>query len=131
MMNTSKYFNIFYKIQASIPQTTPLLPAPETDPSQANKHPLPPPPAAIQLVTLLGRAPSEHMQTLHALYAAQIATIVWIHESRGLLEVARRNIIVGLALQKSGGTDNVGLTEYERDVFQEVMSMIFEVLNRG
>lgn len=66
---------------------------------------------------------------LHALYAAQIATIVWVHESRGSLDVARRNIVVGLALHKSGGTDDVGITEHEKDIFQGVMSMIFELLS--
>lgn len=71
------------------------------------------------------------MQTLHALYAAQIATIVWVHESRGSVDVARRNVVVGLALHKSGGTDYIGLTEHERDIFQGVMLMIFEVLNHG
>lgn len=71
------------------------------------------------------------MQTLYALYAAQIATIVWVHESRGSVDVARRNVVVGLALHKSGGTDDAGLQESERDVFQGVMSMVFEGLDRA
>ncbi|KAF9464772.1 hypothetical protein BDZ94DRAFT_1255854 [Collybia nuda] len=110
-------------VQASIPDTTPLPPAPKSE------HQLPQPPVAIQLTPLLGRAPSEHMQTLHALFTAQIATIIWMHESRGSSETARRDVVVGLALDQSGGKDGVGLTDRERDTFQGVMSMIFVVLN--
>lgn len=116
------------KIQASIPSTTPLLPAPPPDPLQPNLHPLPPPPAAIQLTPLLGTAPSEHMQTLHSLYAAQIATIVWAAESDGLLEVDRRNVVVGIALRKLNGDDGGGLNQQDRDIFLEVMDMLRELL---
>lgn len=116
------------KIQASIPSTTPLLPAPPLDPLQLDLHPLPPPPAAIQLTPLLGAAPSEHMQTLHSLYAAQIATLIWAAESDGVLEVDRRNVVVGIALRKSDGGDGEGLSQQDRVIFLEVMDMLRELL---
>lgn len=119
------------KIQASIPPTTPLLLAPPPDPSQPDFHPLPPPPAAIQLTPLLGTALSEHMQTLHSLYAAQIATIVWATESDGLLEVNRRNVVVGLAFRRSDGGDDGELSQKSRETFLEVMDMLRESLAEG
>lgn len=116
------------KIQASIPATTPLLPALGPDPAQPNVRPLPPPPAAIQLTPLLGNAPSEHIQTLHSLYTAQIATIIWTAESAGAMEIDRRNVVVGIALRKSDGDADEGLSEKERMVFLDVMDMLRELL---
>ena len=68
------------------------------------------------------------MQTLHSLYAAQIATIIWTAESEGTLEVDRRNVIVGIALRKSEGGDNDGLSEQERNLFAGVMEMLRDCL---
>ncbi|KAF7969888.1 hypothetical protein HWV62_25613 [Athelia sp. TMB] len=118
----------YEQIQASIPATTPLLPAPGPDPSQPNVRPLPPPPAAIQLTPLLGNAPSEHMQTLHSLYAAQAATIAWTADSASSMEVDRRDVIVGIALRKSDGGADEGLNEMERALFLGVMDMLRELL---
>ncbi|PCH37979.1 hypothetical protein WOLCODRAFT_96223 [Wolfiporia cocos MD-104 SS10] len=117
-------------IQATIPPTTPLEPSPPHDPSQPNVTPLPTPPSAIQLTPLLGHAPSERIQTLHSLYASQIATIVWTSESTQALEPERRPIVVGLALRKSGEVEGMGLSEQERSVFYEVMDMVRELLTR-
>ncbi|KAJ7172401.1 hypothetical protein C8R46DRAFT_858106, partial [Mycena filopes] len=112
-------------IQATIPETIPLFPAVQ-DPAQPNVQALPEPPAAIQLTPLLGNAPSQHLQTLHSLYAAQIATIIWTTGSP--LEVSRKSVIVGIALRKSEGQDDDGLTETERSVFTGVMSMVAELV---
>lgn len=91
--------------------------------------PLPSPPAAIQLTTLLGSAPSDRMQTLHALYASQIATIVWAVDSEGPLEIDRRNVVVGIALRKSGAApEDEGLSQQEREVFVGVMKMLGDLL---
>jgi len=117
-------------IQASVPDTTPLLPAPPPDPLHPNQQSLPPPPPAVQLTPLLGSAPSEHVHTLHALYAAQIATIVWSERGFGLLGNSRRSVVVGLALQKSDGADDAGVTEREKVLFHGVMSALQELLNR-
>lgn len=68
------------------------------------------------------------MQTLHSLYAAQIATIVWTAEAEGALEVDRRNVVVGIALRKSEGDDNDGLSEQERNLFVGVMEMLRDSL---
>ncbi|KAK7020550.1 hypothetical protein R3P38DRAFT_2970120 [Favolaschia claudopus] len=114
-------------IQATLPDTTPLLPAIQ-DPDQPNVRSLPEPPAAIQLTPLLGAAPSEHLQTLHCLYASQIATLLWTAGSSNPLEVTRRPIIIGVALRKSPATDDEGLSEHERSVFGGVMSMVQELL---
>ncbi|KAF8077878.1 hypothetical protein FPV67DRAFT_1557318 [Lyophyllum atratum] len=118
-------------IQVSIPDTTPLLPAPPPDPQHPNQQTLPPPPPAVQLTPLLGSAPSEHVHTLHSLYAAQIATIVWTEGAFGSLGNFRKSVIVGLALRKSDGANNEGVTEKEKDVFQGVMSALHELLARA
>ena len=78
---------------------------------------------------MLGSAPSEHMHTLYSLYASQIATIIWTLESQSPLAVSRRSVVVGLALRKSDETGDMELTERERDVFQGVMTMLYELLN--
>ncbi|KAJ7709831.1 hypothetical protein B0H17DRAFT_916134 [Mycena rosella] len=114
-------------IQATIPDTTPLFPAVQ-DPGQPNLQTLPEPPASIQLTPLLGNAPSQHLQTLHSLYAAQIATIIWTEGSSNPLEVFRKGVIVGIALRKSDGDDDGNLTESERSVFAGVMSMVTELV---
>jgi len=113
-------------IQASIPDTVPLLPPPPSHPSNPNRLLLPPPPAAIQLTYLLGGSSSEHMQTLHSLYAAQIATILWTHESQTALEPSRRSIVVGVALRGRDG--DADADKRERAVFEGVMSMLQELL---
>jgi proteasome assembly chaperone 3 len=69
------------------------------------------------------------MHTLYALYASQIATIIWTVESKGALQASRRSVIVGLALRKFDEPIEIGLTEHERSTFQRVMTMLYELLN--
>jgi proteasome assembly chaperone 3 len=114
-------------IQVSIPPTAPLQPAPPPDPSNPNDRPLPPPPPSIELTPILGSAPSDHMRILHGLYASQIATIIWASESQNPLEVNRRSVVVGIALQKVDG-DGVGLNDHQREVFLQVMNMVRDIL---
>jgi proteasome assembly chaperone 3 len=68
------------------------------------------------------------MQTLHSLYAAQIAMIIWTAESDGPLEVDRRNVVVGIALQTSDGAGSDDLSQEEREVFMGVMDMLRDSL---
>lgn len=116
-----------HKIQASIPFTT-ILPAVHhmTGPTGQNDLALPPVPHAIELTTLLGNTLSEHMQTLHSLYVAQIATIIWNWEdehSPGL----RRSVVVGIALRKTDKQDEVS----ERESFFQIMEMVQKLLREG
>ncbi|KAG8217712.1 hypothetical protein J3R82DRAFT_5868, partial [Butyriboletus roseoflavus] len=77
------------QIQASIPSTTDLhAPGPRGH--------LPSPSPAIQLTPIFGSAPSVHMQTLYSLYAAQIATLVWLATGG-----EPRSVVVGIALWRS------------------------------
>lgn len=118
-----------YKIQASLPATTPLLPVPAPDPENPNALLLPPPPAAIQLVPLLGNAPSAHIQTLHSLFVSQIATLVWSAQEGSVMQPARQSVVVGIALCKSGSeAEDGGLSESERATFSGVMEMVQELL---
>ncbi|KAH9484365.1 hypothetical protein JR316_0003846 [Psilocybe cubensis] len=111
-------------IQATLPATAVLIPR-VPDPTQPNKLILPESSPAIQLTPLLGSAPSPHQQTLHSLYASQIATIVWTEEALLGLERLRRSVVVGLALcQRQGEDDPQG----EQEVFQGVMSMLYDLL---
>ncbi|KAJ7632698.1 hypothetical protein FB45DRAFT_913203 [Roridomyces roridus] len=108
-------------IQATIPDTAPLM-------GPVDAQTLPEPPASIQLTPLLGNAPSQHLQTLHSLYAAQIATIIWTAGLGNPLEVSRKSVVVGIALRKSDAGSDGTLTDKERSVFAGVMSMVQELL---
>ncbi|PFH54289.1 hypothetical protein AMATHDRAFT_563 [Amanita thiersii Skay4041] len=109
-------------IQASLPSTIPLSPPDDV-------QSLPPPPPALHLTTLLGSAPSSHMKSLHSLYASQIATLIWLHESSGAVEALRRSIIVGLALHPSTNHDDANINEDERETFYSIMDMLKRLLS--
>ncbi|KAH0583793.1 hypothetical protein J132_07308 [Termitomyces sp. J132] len=115
-------------IQASIPDTAPLLPAPEPNSQYPNQQPMPLPSPAIQLTPLIGSSPSEHMHTLHSLYASQIATIIWTQAALNAPGTSRRSVVVGLALKKSDGPNEEEVTEQEKELFQGVMSALLELL---
>ncbi|KAF4615031.1 hypothetical protein D9613_003115 [Agrocybe pediades] len=117
-------------IQATLPETAPLLPS-QQDPSQPNKIQLPEPSPAIQLTPLLGGSPSPHLQDLYSLYASQIATIIWTEESKVGLEGIRRGVVVGLALYKQGGGQEDENASGEREVFEGVMEMVYDLLQSG
>ncbi|KAF5357756.1 hypothetical protein D9756_001503 [Leucocoprinus leucothites] len=110
-------------IQASIPATA-VLPPPPLVPEQ-----LPPPPPAIQLTNLLGTAPSEHMQTLHSLYASQIATLMWISEPESALGLGKKAVVVGLALKKQA-VEEEGLGESEKVTFRGIMGLVRDMLKQ-
>ncbi|KIK57737.1 hypothetical protein GYMLUDRAFT_262906 [Collybiopsis luxurians FD-317 M1] len=116
-------------VQVSLPATVPVTPS-APDPLQPNLPKLPSPPIAIQLVPLLGAASSDHVQTLHNLYASQIATIVWLADSESPLQVSRKKVIVGIALRKSGENGESELSEAERVTFYGVMSALQELLHQ-
>lgn len=116
------------KIQASIPQTAPLLTQLSPDEEELSTSTLPPPPSSIQLTPLLGSASTDHLRTLYALYASQIATIIWIAEAGGSMDERRRSVIVGLALKKSGGEEDQGLSEAERETFHQVIGMVRDLV---
>ncbi|KAL0581539.1 hypothetical protein V5O48_000468 [Marasmius crinis-equi] len=119
-------------IQATIPPTTPLLPAPPPDPLEPNVQRLPPIPTAIQLTNLLGHAPSDHIHTLHNLYASQIAAIIWnaVPDDPGA-QIPRKNVVIGIALRKTKTDDDSSPTEGEREIFSGVMTMVQEILRKG
>lgn len=115
--------NFAEKIQASIPPTT-SLPPPPTLPEQ-----LPPPLPAIQLTPLLGSASSEHLQTLHSLYASQIATLAWAYEPPSTADLGRKSVVVGLALKKVESGDD-GLSEDEKTTFRGIMALVQDMLKQ-
>ena len=90
----------------------------------------PAPPAGIQLTPLLGGSPSEHLQTLHSLYAAQIATIIWVEEEKRSLAVDRRSVVVGIALRKAKATGDE-LDADERNIFHGVMHHLYCILDEA
>lgn len=115
-----------------MPSTMPLLPAPPPDTAQPNERPLPVPPPSLQLTPLLGSAPTDRMQTLHSLYASQIATLVWTLEEASVLEADRRPVVVGVALSKSTSepAQSSELSPHDRAVFRGVMEIVRELLER-
>jgi proteasome assembly chaperone 3 len=123
------------KIQASIPSTTPLSSPDKLDGPIENSDSLasrlPAPPAGIQLTPLLGGGSSEHLQTLHSLYAAQIATIIWVEEAKRSLAVDRRSVVVGIALRRARATEGGGLDADERNTFHGVMHHLYHMLDEA
>lgn len=102
------------QIQASIPSTTDLHAHTSLDGSDP-LEPLPCPHPAIQLTPIFGSAPSAHMQTLYSLYAAQIATLVWL-----TIGGEPRSVVVGIALEKSKKHTD----EEEQHTFRGVMAAL-------
>ncbi|KAG1756684.1 uncharacterized protein EDB91DRAFT_1093919, partial [Suillus paluster] len=97
-------------IQASIPSTTPLLSTHDLDdPIEISDSPIGIP------------APS----TLHSLYAAQIATIIWVEEEKRSLGIDRRSVVVGIALRKARVMEGDGLDADERKTFHGVMNHLY------
>ncbi|KAL4077094.1 hypothetical protein V8B97DRAFT_1939591, partial [Scleroderma yunnanense] len=111
-------------IQVSMPSTAPLVASGASDPFDPMDS-LPTPPATIQLQSLLGSTSSEHLQTLHSLYAAQTATLVWLTEDVGS---DRRSIIVGIALRKFSAATVDELNEQERRMFRGTMRTLMSML---
>jgi proteasome assembly chaperone 3 len=87
---------------------------------------LPEPPAAIQLTPLLGGSASEHLHSLHSIYASHAATILWSIESARAEGAPRRPVIVGIALRKLGDEGS----DMERTTFRSAMSLLRGVLDR-
>ncbi|GJE87142.1 hypothetical protein PsYK624_032250 [Phanerochaete sordida] len=115
-------------IEATIPDATPLIPPPAL-PADSSEVPLPPPPPSIHLTPLLGNAPTEHLQTLHSLYAAQVATLVWTSSADGLVGDSRRAIIVSIALRPVPGAEGgESLSEHERRMFHGIMAVVRTLL---
>ena len=112
-----------------MPSTASLVSS-EASESSDPMGPLPTPPVAIQLRSLLGSASSEHLQTLHSLYAAQIATLVWLTEDQALVGSSRRSIIVGIALQKVAN-EGGGLNEREKRTFHAIMEALMGMLKQS
>ena len=107
----------------------PLLPPPPPDPENPNVIPLPVPPPSLQLTPLLGNAPSDRVQTLHSLYASQIATLVWTMEEASVLEADRRPVVIGIALAKpSDSSESSELSRRDQEVFYGVMESVRELL---
>lgn len=87
---------------------------------------------------LLGRAPTSEQQTLHELYAAQAATLIWVASEGPLGGVdgivgrsfdagtGRKPVVVGVALRKEAraGWD----IERERRMFRSVMLFMVDML---
>ncbi|KAJ4487873.1 hypothetical protein J3R30DRAFT_3432043 [Lentinula aciculospora] len=117
-------------IQVSLPATVPITPS-TSDTVEPNAPTLPPPPIATQLMPLFGSAPSDRIQTLYNLYASQIATIVWLSESENPLQVARKRVIVGIALRGSNAAGESDLTEIEKQTFYGNMSAIQGMLRHA
>lgn len=113
-----------------MPSTTPLGPIVPPDPSDPNITPLPQPPPSVELTSLLGSAPSEHLRTLHSLFASQVATLVWVAQGDNL-DVERQGVIVGIALRQAAEPGKDGhLSPHEKAVFHGVMDMVKELLER-
>jgi proteasome assembly chaperone 3 len=127
------------QMQANIPPAVPLLPIPPLADIRAGTFP-PPPAASVQLTSLMGIAPSAHLQTLHALYATQIATLIWALEGEAAGDAetmaTRRPVVVGVALKRDASpgpaqATGSGLSGSERAVFLGVVAMLVELLRKS
>lgn len=100
------------QIQASIPSTADLHSFDVSNPQE----PFPPPPPAIQLTQIFGSAPTVHLQTLYSLYAAQIATLLWL-----AIGGKPHSVVMGIALQQSKDHAGEELSKEEQQTFHAVM----------
>jgi hypothetical protein len=60
-----------------------------------------------------------------------VATIIWSAESNNTLgEVPRRGVVVGIALKRQAGEDDLDATisQTERDTFMGIMKLLGEML---
>ncbi|KAI6036280.1 hypothetical protein BKA83DRAFT_107883 [Pisolithus microcarpus] len=112
-------------IQVSMPSTVLLA---SNGVSDSSGHALPAPPAALQLMPLFGSASSEHLRSLHSLYAAQVATLIWCAGGHTLGGSDRRSVIVGIALRRSTPTVEEGFDEHERKTFHETVRVLASML---
>ncbi|THH09464.1 hypothetical protein EW145_g1982 [Phellinidium pouzarii] len=115
-------------IQASIPPTTPLDPPSYT----SDDIPLFEPPSSIELIPLLGGAPSQHLAALHPLYASHIATLIWTVSTQAGDGAGRPSVVVGLALKKRPGDDggNASLSISTQNTFKGIMKMVSDLQNK-
>jgi proteasome assembly chaperone 3 len=83
---------------------------------------------SLSLTPLMGRAPNDHAQLLHHLYATQIASIVFEAASGTGNEPWQGNaVVVGIALKGAAGdSDEMEISPDERKTFAEVMKMVLE-----
>ena len=109
-----------------MPAAEPLPPPVITEDSAQLALPTPPP--SLQLTPLLGAPQSEHLDTLHSLYASSVATLVWTHEAARTLGAERRAVVIGIALRKGDEASGGELSEHERKVFFGVMERLRELL---
>ncbi|KAI6118878.1 hypothetical protein EDD16DRAFT_1535054 [Pisolithus croceorrhizus] len=114
-------------IQVSMPSTVLLA---SSGASDSSRLALPAPPPALQLMPLFGSASSEHLRSLHSLYAAQVATLVWCAGGQALGGSDRRSVIVGIALRQSTQTAEEGFDEHERETFHRTMQTLADMLNK-
>lgn len=63
------------------------------------------------------------MQTLYSLYAAQIATLIWL-----AIGGEPRGVVVGIALQRSKEHEEGGLGEEDQQTFREVLGALRTIL---
>lgn len=81
-------------------------------------------PPSVTVMPLFGTAPSEHLSTLHSIYATQIAMHVWTSPVHWAVN-DRRKVVVGLAFKKPPGEEEKAF-EHEQATFKGVMQMIDE-----
>ncbi|KAN0077097.1 hypothetical protein V8E55_010952 [Tylopilus felleus] len=105
-------------IQASIPSMADLHAHTSFNVSDS-QGPLPSPSPAIQLTPIFGSAPSVHMHTLYSLYAAQIATLLWL-----TIRGEPRSVVVGIALRISKTHGEGELSEEDQQTFRAVMAAL-------
>ena len=80
---------------------------------------------SIQQKQLFGTAPSPGEAVLYALYASDIATILWTTlEGMGL----RRNVVVGVAL-KPRASDGAQELSMEKSIYKGIINMIIKLLD--
>lgn len=109
-------------IQASVPPTIALTPAPASDAGS-----LPPVHPSIDLTYLFGHAPSPEHQTLYSSYAAQVATLVWTSERYAQIGSSHTPVVVGVALKVPHSSERV--SDRDRATFLQIMGLVRETLD--
>ncbi|GAA5923493.1 hypothetical protein JCM3775_000405 [Rhodotorula graminis] len=113
----------------------PPPPPPQASSSTARTVPRPAPHPSTLLTPLFGAAPSPHIASLHDLYALHVGAAIFARLGAAG-EGAQRPVVLGIGLkraQRDGAAlgdddDDAGVTEAEKETFEQVLDMVIECL---
>ncbi|GAA5841345.1 hypothetical protein JCM9279_000621 [Rhodotorula babjevae] len=116
-------------------QPPPPPPQPPSSSSNPRRAPRPAPHPSTLLTPLFGAAPSPHIASLHDLYALHVGAAVFTRLGAAG-EGAQRPVVLGIGLKRAkrdgaaagDDDDDAGVSEAEKETFEQVLDMVAECL---